>query len=139
MLNDVINQLISEGLVRKNKTNNKTSMKQLEHFTRLLNKATNNEDAIIKYLSLYDSLFRLFEYKLSKFSLVLTGKSPHKALKNILPLFYAKTFKINDINLIKLVETRHKAKKEGIVPCEKDLADLKKLIEEISKIEGIYV
>jgi hypothetical protein len=125
-LDSIISDLITRGMIRIDNSAVHDIDKKIKQFEYLIRKS-NTTNVEQKYLSLYDSLFRLFEIALAKSNCVLTNVTPHRALKE--SYHYLFPGLDENIKLDQLVQLRHLIKKKGLTPNIEDFKKLEDCVE----------
>jgi len=126
-MNELIDILIKESLIKKCVDKNSEIDRQKSVYKQLVKRAENN-DLRVQYLANYDALLRLIEILLLDFGYML-NEQPHSTARRIIN-HLAPEFDIS--NAIKL---RHQVKKTNHLPSLMDIKSLsllRKRIEEIS-------
>ena len=102
---------------------------QRRSFTRLTKKLACHEhhggSEVDKYLTMYDSIFRLIEITLiSQWSVALHRRPHHTMQRILLILFPALSDTLDPEALTALVNARHRAKKRGVMPSTFEMRSL---------------
>lgn len=120
--------LEKEKLIKRTRVTADKLSSTKNHFYKNI-KAAQLSEGVNEYLFYYDALFRLLDYALLKNSYELTNLTPHLTFKKGLKLMF--TDIIDEHKLTDIINERHNAKKKNILPKEKCLGDLKKIINNI--------
>ena len=117
-MNELIQNLISESLIKKCTNQDLEIAKQKSSYQQLLKRAE-TPDLRVQYLANYDALIRLVEIYLLSFGFTLSDQ-PHSATRKLISGI------LPNSNFAELIKMRHEVKKSDAVP---KLTDLQELIE----------
>lgn len=125
-MNELIQNLISESLIKKCTNQDLEIAKQKSSYQQLLKRAE-TPDLRVQYLANYDALLRLLEIYLLNFGYLL-GDHPHSAAREII------NHLTPEFDISNLITLRHQVKKSDHQPTLVDTQNLSLLREKIKKI-----
>ena len=115
-MNELIQNLISESLIKKCTNQDLEIAKQKSSYQQLLKRAE-TPDLRGQYLANYDALIRLVEIYLLSFGFTLSDQ-PHSATRKLISGI------LPNSNFAELIKTRHEVKKSDAVPKKTNLQEL---------------
>jgi hypothetical protein len=116
LMNELIQNLINESLVKKCMNIDSEIAKQKSSYQQLLKRAETT-DLQVAYLANYDALLRLVEIYLLSFGFTLSDQ-PHSAARKLIGGI------LPNSNFAELIKTRHEVKKSDAIPKKANLREL---------------